>query len=136
MIIRKATVADCARCEELCDTPELLTAEKEVISQAYLEEHVIGNSIFLVAENHKIEGFILGEALKGSNVLLHFLVVDGEVRGKGIGTQLLEAFIGECKKQNANYVFLYAPNLGKTPEFYRKNGFTEGKNHIAFSLKI
>ncbi len=132
--IRTAKAEDCKRCAELSKIEELRPAGSDFISEEYFHIFVDEDEMFLVAEDEgKIVGYILGEPMKGSIAHLGLLTVKSNLRGKGIGRELVEAFRRKCDEKGLNFILLYAPTFNKrTLDFYRRCGFKEGKEHLQF----
>lgn len=64
---------------------------------------------------------------------IHNLFVEPESRGKGIGSQLIDHAIDECKKLKAGKVELHATDMGTG--IYERAGFTKSDNHYAMTLE-
>ena len=133
--IRHATLKDCKKCAELSKIVELKPIIGGYISERYFKLFVDKYKMFFVAEeNNKIVGYILGEPMKGNIAHLGLLSVDNKHRGRGIGEKLIEAFRKKSSEHGLSYIWLNAPRSNKkTLEFYRKCGFKEGKEQIAFA---
>ncbi len=111
--------------------------EEEAISYGWRAEgpEEFKDKILFVAGEDEIIGFVYGELCENKGILylpenVKYATVEGiyvkkEFRGKGIGKQLLNTFLEECKRQGARYVCLVIDN--KEPEsiahFYKKFGF-------------
>lgn len=64
---------------------------------------------------------MLGGVLDDDGMYIHTLCVDGRFRGKGIGTEMLQAIAEENSKM---YLYVNTKNEGAI-RFYKKNGFYE-----------
>ena len=131
MEIRLAVEKDFDVCVELLKSDEALSTPdgsffKKEWLYAYLEDE-----LFLVAEkDKKVVGLILGEKIKLSGALVWEFVVQKELRGQGIGKELLKKFEDECIKKSIDWIILYGANNRKTLNFYNKNGFDLGGSYI------
>jgi GNAT superfamily N-acetyltransferase len=108
--IRRALREDCARILEL--VRELAVYERApaevTVSAEHFEESGFGSRPVwwaLVAEvDGKVEGFALYyirfSTWKGQRMYLEDLLVTEKMRGKGIGSVLFDALIGEAKEKN------------------------------------
>ena len=65
----------------------------------------------------------------GNWLEIEYLFVKEDLRGQGIGSQLLQQAESEAKKRNCRYVFVNAYQF-QAPAFYQKQGYKEG-----FTLK-
>jgi len=132
--IRLAKIEDCKNCSELSRIEELRPAGSDFISEEYFRGFVDEDEMFFVAEKEReIVGYILGEPMKGNLAHLGLLTVNSNLRGRGIGKKLVEAFREKCDEKKLSYLLLYAPKFNEnTLEFYRRCGFKEGKEHIQF----
>jgi ribosomal-protein-alanine N-acetyltransferase len=133
--IRNARLEDCMMCVELSKIEEFTQPDGSHVPYDYLKSYIDEDEMFLVAEvKGRVVGYILGEPLKGKIAYVALLTVDSQVRGKGIGRKLIDAFLKRCSEKELKYVFGFAPKFNKrTIEFYRKCGFKEGKEHIQFA---
>ena len=134
-MIRPARLQDCKKCVELGKIEELKTPEGWDIPINFFQQHIDKDELFLVAEeDNNIVGFALGDPMKGKTAFLIFLTVDSNMRGRGIGKMLVEAFREKCDNLGIGYIYLFAPkNNKKTINFYKNVGLMEGKEHIEFS---
>ncbi|MEK6951242.1 MAG: N-acetyltransferase [Nanoarchaeota archaeon] len=79
----------------------------------------------------KAMGFLLAE--RDSKVAAHvnYLYVHPRHRGQGVGSILMQHFLGTCRKKGIRYVDLHSKD--KTAGFYRTFGFkSEGKYTVLF----
>ena len=65
----------------------------------------------------------------GNWLEIEYLFVKEELRGQGIGSQLLQQVESEAKKRNCRYVFVNTYQF-QAPAFYQKHGYQE-----VFTLK-
>ena len=65
----------------------------------------------------------------GNWLEIEYLFVKEDLRGQGIGSQLLQQAESEAKKRNCRYVFVNTYQF-QAPAFYQKHGYKE-----AFTLK-
>ena len=60
----------------------------------------------------------------GNWLEIEYLFVKEDLRGQGIGSQLLQQAESEAKKRNCRYVFVNTYQF-QAPAFYQKNGYKE-----------
>lgn len=60
----------------------------------------------------------------GNWLCIKYLWVSEDLRGRGIGSQLLQSAENEAMKRGAKYVFVDTFSF-QAPEFYRKHGYKE-----------
>ena len=132
--IRLANLDDCKKCAKLSEIEELKTATGTFITENYFRIFVDEDEMFFVAEeNEEIAGYILGEPRKGKLANLGLLTVSKNHRNKGIGKKLVGEFRKKCDEKGLKHILLYAPKFNEnTIEFYKKCGFTKGKEHVNF----
>ena len=65
----------------------------------------------------------------GNGLEIEYLFVKEDLRGQGIGSQLLQQAESEAKKRNCRYVFVNTYQF-QAPAFYQKHGYKE-----VFTLK-
>lgn len=102
------------------------------------------DSITLVCEIDKtIQGYINAHILNfpllcGKECYVSDLLVNENIRGKGIGKKLIESLSKYAKSNNCNRLMLNNPKESKSYErsFYSKNGFTERTNFANFVLSL
>jgi ribosomal protein S18 acetylase RimI-like enzyme len=130
-IIRSAKLADLHSCETLLDSPEFITADGEKWTARWLSNYVDDN-FFQVAEcNNKIIGCIVGEKLKYNGAVVWLLGIDSNMRGRGIGSNLLKKFEIRAKKIGCEWIIIYADlHNEKTLEFYKKNLYCDGSKYV------
>ena len=134
MKIRKANVNDCVACSRMSKVKELANAEGWTPSTHYLKAFIKNNQIFLVAqEEKKVIGYAVGESITGKGVLLHYIVIKSEYRGKNIGSALLQDFEREAAKRGNKWALLYAAAFNKkTCAFYEKKNYKKGSESFEF----
>ena len=72
--------------------------------------------------NRKLAG-LTGETF-GNWLCIRFLFVSEQLRGKGIGSKLLEAAEREAKQRGCKYAFVDTFSF-QAPAFYKKHGYQE-----------
>lgn len=90
------------------------------------------HNLFLLKDG-KLFGLILGE-IKNSVVHIYEFVIDEELRGKGIGTQLLEQYLFMSKKAGAKNVVLETWWNQPVKRIYEKFGFVTTKQEYFKNL--
>lgn len=132
--IRLAKIEDCKACAELSKIKELET-NGDYVPEDYFKLLVDDDEMFFIAESeNKVVGFIVGEPMKGGLAFMSILAVDTSLRGKGIGKKLVETFRKKCYEKGLKFIVFYAPKFNEnTIEFYKKQGFNEGKLHVQFT---
>ncbi len=132
MIIRKATPKDSKEALVLVQEPSLtIDAEEYPDDELYFIESCESGVFFVAEENDKVIGFILGFKLTRSTYVLELIVVNNNIRGKGVGSKLLNKFREEISKLGATSYFLFSPDESKqTHQFYLKNGLKGGKKKM------
>lgn len=78
--------------------------------------------VFLEDDNRKLAG-LTGESF-GNWLCIRFLFVSEQLRGKGIGSKLLEAAEREAKQRGCKYAFVDTFSF-QAPAFYKKHGYQE-----------
>ena len=69
------------------------------------------------ADDRLVGGFVL--ALREGEYICDGIAIDENLRGTGLGRQLLELGLEEMVKRGGNRMYLVA----RAPEFFRRNGF-------------
>lgn len=103
-----------------------------------VEENYLKNFIdynyFLVLKSENIKGeifgFIIGEPIKGNGILINYIFVKKELRGKNLGFILIEEFIKRAKSNKIKFFSAYIPNNKKIKNFYKKCGFNIKLNFL------
>jgi GNAT superfamily N-acetyltransferase len=103
--------------------------------ESYFKKRIIeDDGCALVAQiDNKIVGYLVGGLIKkGSHrVLLTFaelenMFVIDNIRSKGVGTKLFQAFADWCKTKNVKRLRVIASSMNfRAIEFYKKNGLVE-----------
>jgi len=121
MLVRSATKNDLELCEKLIHIREMKLATGEYMNKYSLVTYLHKDFFLVAEENNHIVGMIFGEKLKGKGSIVWMLTVDSRIRGKGIGTSLLQYFEQKMKKIGREWIMLYgyAKNK-KVLDFYRK----------------
>ena len=60
----------------------------------------------------------------GNWLCVHYLFVSEKLRGKGVGSELLNAAESEAKNRGCKYAFVDTFSF-QAPEFYKKHGYKE-----------
>ena len=79
--------------------------------------------VFMNDDNGVKKAGLTGETF-GNWLCKKYLWVSEDLRGRGIGSQLLQAAESEAMKRGAKYVFVDTFSF-QAPEFYRKHGYEE-----------
>lgn len=96
----------------------------------------------VVEDNGKIIGYMCGgvsERLmyrkKNKYAELENMIIDENLRGKGIGKRLVKDFINWCRKNKVNFISVTAFAKNEpTLNFYRKLGFSD--YNLTLEMKI
>lgn len=123
--------------------PDLFKKVEEVISREQLEELIANKEIFVAKLENRIVGYVTIKIVEKTNPSMRYRVqisieaicVNENVRGKGIGTKLLE-FVKEFGKQNGctdMYLTVNEENENAI-NLYEKFGFRV--KSIAYSMEI
>ena len=83
----------------------------------------ISLGVFMNDDNGVKKAGLTGETF-GNWLCIKYLWVSEDLRGRGIGSQLLQAAESEAMKRGAKYVFVDTFSF-QAPEFYRKHGYEE-----------
>jgi len=116
MIIRNGKRSDSKKCLNLQRLDKRLYWKSIDFERSAIDKDVV----FLVAEeDNKIIGYVLGFIVptKRTEALVHETRVDKRKRGKGIGTELVNAFCKETFKKKVKDI--YAEIEQKHLKFYR-----------------
>jgi ribosomal protein S18 acetylase RimI-like enzyme len=157
MEIRKATIEDLKRVQELCsflfdyeynkdngDKSLDLDWIFKKSGEDYIRDAITGRDscVFVAVDDSVIVGYVEGGIFKPEEyrkipkmVRLEFFYVLEEFRGKGIGDKLYEAFVEWAKEKGAKSmsVEVTTSNSGAM-KFYKKNGF--GDYHSVLEMEI
>lgn len=123
--------------------PDLFKKVEEVISREQLEELIANKEIFVAKLENRIVGYVTIKIVEKTNPSMRYRVqisieaicVNENVRGKGIGTKLLE-YVREYGKQNGctdMYLTVNEENENAI-NLYEKFGFRV--KSIAYSMEI
>lgn len=69
---------------------------------------------------------------EGTEYYIDELCIKSEVQGKGYGTQFVLEIKKCVKAKGMTNIFLLTENNVPAYQFYKKNGFSEIENHVAF----
>lgn len=131
--LRNGQVADVFRLQqieraaaELFRGSDLIDVDAMAVTSLHDHIDCIENGISIVAEAHdRIAGFIIGE-LHDDVAYLRELDVDPTFQQRGIGAQLVEAFVNRARANDARATYL---STFRTPPwnapFYRRLGFID-----------
>lgn len=90
-------------------------------------------------ENEKIIGIILGNHeyyYDGMHFNIKEFCVDSDIKGRGIGSQILEEFICRLKEKGIIKIYLSTLQSDSTVKFYEKNGITYSKDNVVLEKNI
>lgn len=90
-------------------------------------------------ENEKIIGIILGNHeyyYDGMHFNIKEFCVDSDIKGRGIGSQILEEFICRLKEKGIIKIYLSTLQSDSTIKFYEKNGITYSKDSVVLEKNI
>ena len=85
-------------------------------------------NLYVEDEHGEIMAGLVAETF-GNWLEIEYLFVKEDLRGQGIGSQLLQQAESEAKKRNCRYVFVNTYQF-QAPAFYQKHGYKE-----VFTLK-
>ena len=85
-------------------------------------------NLYVEDEHGEIMAGLVAETF-GNWLEIEYLFVKEDLRGQGIGSQLLQQAESEAKKRNCRYVFVNTYQF-QAPAFYQKQGYKE-----VFTLK-
>ena len=85
-------------------------------------------NLYIEDEHGRLLAGLVAETF-GNWLEIEYLFVKEELRGQGIGSQLLQQAESEAKKRNCRYVFVNTYQF-QAPAFYQKHGYKE-----VFTLK-
>lgn len=85
-------------------------------------------NLYIEDENGQLMAGLVAETF-GNWLEIEYLFVKENLRGQGIGSQLLQQAESEAKKRNCRYVFVNTYQF-QAPAFYKKHGYKE-----VFTLK-
>ena len=85
-------------------------------------------NLYIEDEQGQLMAGLVAETF-GNWLEIEYLFVKEDLRGQGIGSQLLQRAESEAKKRNCHYVFVNTYQF-QAPAFYQKHGYQE-----VFTLK-
>jgi ribosomal-protein-alanine N-acetyltransferase len=153
MIIRKFVKEDLSQILELCREVRqhhidildgYFTEQNDEFEQlGFLQSLENGNMIALVAENNsKICGYLLAERkfspyLEEPNVVhIANLGVKKEIRGQGIGKELMDTLLKKCEEDNIDEIRLGVFNKNVLAyKFYEQYGFEPFEQRMNLRIK-
>lgn len=62
--------------------------------------------------------------------------MDASLRGKGIGTLLLDEFMSRLKDRGINEVYLFTSRTDLTEKFYQKRGFKSWNSMVMMGREL
>ena len=80
-------------------------------------------NLYVEDEHGELVAGLVAETF-GNWLEIEYLFVKEDLRGQGIGTQLLQRAESEAKKRNCRYVFVNTYQF-QAPAFYEKQGYKE-----------
>lgn len=80
-------------------------------------------NIYVEDDSGELMAGLVGETF-GNWLEIEYLFVKEDIRGQGIGSQLLQQAESEAKKRNCRYVFVNTYQF-QAPAFYQKYGYKE-----------
>ncbi len=133
--IRKAKLSDVAAIRRIANAPGLTNpGNSGGVPHADWFKILVRGGIFLVAiKDKKVVGFIMGEKLLGTAVMVWMMGVTTKLRGQGIGKMLMNAFHQQCAKQGKDIFVAYG--YAKNPviiKMLKKYGFSQGHLYYEF----
>lgn len=145
MHIRKATLDDFTELYAMGkNTPELkVSATEEFMDEDEFRWSIDQpRGVFLLAENERILGFVYANANDQERPFAHkyacivYLAVIPGVRGMGVGKALYDACAAELKSKGCTNIYSWADPESGIVEFFKKQGFAEGKPSIWMDKEI
>lgn len=95
-------------------------------------DHSMSGWYIVVEKGNKICGFLSLKFLKGNKVEIMRMFVKYELRGKGLGTEMIK-YIESKLPKNVKKIIVRSAELNETIKFYEKSGFRKvnvGKTKI------
>lgn len=134
MRIQRANLRDCKQVHELCKIPGLLNPSGEPPKIWWIESFVREKQMFFVVEeDKKIIGFILGERTTGNIGYIWMLAVKKNFQGRGIGKELIRKFEEECEKKKIKVIVCYGFEKSNSALSLLKNmNYEIGKKYYEF----
>lgn len=126
--VRKATRTDIPR---FMKTIVKAKAIGNCVPKTYFN-WVVHDGIALVAEQeNKTAGFLVAERNSRAAAHVTYVYVHPQFRSKGVGSTLMDHFLGKCRRSGVKYVDLHSKM--NTSGFYKKFGFKpEGKFTVMY----
>lgn len=93
----------------------------------------------ICCENNQIIGLILGNHeyfYDGMHFNIKEFCVDRDLRGKGIGTAILNEFLIRLKNKGINEVILFTSRSDGTEGFYNKRGFNSFNSMVMMGKNL
>ena len=118
-------ITDDGNARDIGEIHEMLK-EYNLVHREASENVPIG--VFLEDENSRKLAGLTGETF-GNWLCIRYLFVSQQLRGKGIGSKLLETAEREAKQRGCKYAFVDTFSF-QAPTFYKKHGYRE-----VFTLK-
>ncbi len=152
MIIRKATTKDLEIIKKLNQElffdnnkfDETLDINWPKKNLQYYKSKILGSesTAFVALINKKVEGYLIGSICKWEDYRkiskmaeIENMLVNSNLRGKGIGTKLIQEFLHWAKDNDVTRVRLsvYAKNT-EAIKFYKKNGFFDYSRTMEYKI--
>ena len=105
------------------DINEIFEMLKEYNLSNREESENVPLGIYYEDEDKKKLAGLTGETF-GNWLCVHYLFVSDKLRGKGVGSELLNAAESEAKRRGCKYAFVDTFSF-QAPEFYKKHGYNE-----------
>ena len=105
------------------DINEIFEMLKEYNLSNREESENVPLGIYYEDENNGKLAGLTGETF-GNWLCVHYLFVSEKLRGKGVGSELLNAAESEAKRRGCKYAFVDTFSF-QAPEFYKKHGYNE-----------
>ncbi|RKM63094.1 GNAT family N-acetyltransferase [Butyrivibrio sp. XB500-5] len=105
------------------DINEIFEMLKEYNLKSREESENVPLGIYYEDENNGKLAGLTGETF-GNWLCVHYLFVSEKLRGKGVGSELLNAAESEAKRRGCKYAFVDTFSF-QAPEFYKKHGYNE-----------
>jgi len=137
MNIRGANKEDLQQCEEILKIDKFKFSDGSYPNTEFLINYINENYFLVIEDKGEIQGCLVAEPLKTYNIMLWFIAIKKEFRGKGLGKKLISEFEKRCKKRGIGYIVLYCPILNKSSiDFYNKNGYSQDKCFFEFNKEL
>jgi len=137
MKIRGATKKDLRQCEKILKINEFRFSDRSYPNSEFLINYLNKNYFLIIEENNEIKGCLIAEPLKAYNVIIWFIAIKAEYKGKGLGKKLLSEFEKRCKNKGIKYIILYCPTSSKSSNiFYKKKKYIKNKSFFEFNKEL